>query len=175
MNRLCVCISIVLSYNCAHAPRQPAGQSVNEQIVAKALWWAIGVPEPAGKYEVRLPAGVDQARVLEMAAQYANLVVAGPGTLHRPAGDTSAAVVHLAIDTPQRVTEEEVLISFSYAFGESDATPCVVRIRTPSPHPDSWMYRSEGFRPAGRARLRGHRQGGSRVQRAVEEDAPDER
>lgn len=147
MNRLPVCISVVLSCNCAHAPRQPAGQSANEQVVAKALWWAIGVPEPAGEYEVRLPAGVDQARVLVMAAQYAKLVVVGPGTLRRPAGAASAGVVHLAIDTPQRLTEEEVLVSFSYASGGSDATPCVVRIRTLSPQPDSWSYRSEGMPP----------------------------
>jgi len=129
--------------SCAHTPRRPTTQSVNEQLIAKGVWWASRVPEAAAEYRVQTPAGVDAGRVLRAAAAYAGLQVATQGVLRRRSGGNSAAV-RITVDPPQWVNPEEVLIPFAYGIGESKATTCVVRIRLPGPEPASWLYRSEG-------------------------------
>ena len=137
-------VAVVQLCSCAHAPRQPASLGVDEQLIAKAVWWATRVPEAADAYRVQTPASVDAHRILRSAAGYAKLAVAGRGVLRRPSGDSRSSAVHLTVDVPQWVNEKEVLIPFTYSLGESQATPCAVRIRLPELDPDSWMYRSEG-------------------------------
>lgn len=70
-------VVLVQLCSCAHAPRQTASLGVDEQLIAKAVWWATRVPEAASEYQVQTPAGVDADRVLRTAAGYAKLVVAG--------------------------------------------------------------------------------------------------
>jgi len=139
-------IAVLLLCSCAHAPGQRVSPGVDEQLIAKAVWWATRVPEAAREYQVRTPAGVHANQILRAAANDAKLVMAGRGVLRQPSADDSSPVVYLTFDAPQWVTEAEVVIPFTYALGQSKATACAVRIRLPEPEPNSWIYRGEGER-----------------------------
>jgi hypothetical protein len=145
MVRISLSVLAALLSSCAHVARRPAAGSPNEELIARAVWWATRVPEPAAEYRVELPSLVAAEPVLRKAAQYADLEVAGPGVLRRSSVKTPDALVHLAVASPEWVTPAEVLVPFSHARGVSEATACAVRIRIPTPEPDSWTYRAEGL------------------------------
>ncbi len=96
----------------------------------------------AGLYEVRVASQVPSKQVLEMAAGYANLVVAGPGVLRRQANGGGKASVSLK--TPEWVSERDVLIRFTYMSDGQKEVACGVRIRLGSSGADTWAWQAVG-------------------------------
>jgi len=74
---------MAVSVACAHAPAQ-RDRPQTEDFIARSIWYATTVPEPAATYEVEVPPSVSAKRVLKLTASFPGLVVAGPRTLQRP-------------------------------------------------------------------------------------------
>jgi hypothetical protein len=136
-------IAVALLCSCVHAQPRPASNA-SEELLARAVWWATRVPEPAAEYHVDLPPLVDAARVLGKAARYAQLDLEDSNVLRRSSRNPGRSV-RLSLDAPRRVTDAEVVVPFRYGYGESEFTACAVRIRREPSEPDSWDFRGEGL------------------------------
>ena len=77
LERISLGVLAAVLFSCAHVARRPAAGSPNEELIAKAVWWATRVPEPAAEYRVGVPSLVAAEPVLRKAAHYADLEVAG--------------------------------------------------------------------------------------------------
>jgi hypothetical protein len=136
-------ILLASSVACAHAPKHGTTSGQNDEIVARGIWYATRVLEPAAAYEIHTPSEIVAKRVLPLVARYSNLVIAGPGLLRRP-GDSSPSVVRITIDALEWVSAKQVVLRFSFATEESPATACAVGIMQDHGRPDSWAFRPMG-------------------------------
>jgi hypothetical protein len=134
---------VAASLACAHGPKQPRFRNQTDEIVARGIFNATRVLEPAAAYQIQVLTGSETVRVLPLAAQYSKLVVEGPALLRRKEGG-STGVVRITIIALERASESEVVLRFSYVVGDSPPSTCAVGILTDDAAPASWAFRPMG-------------------------------